>query len=139
MIRVVLDTNILVSALLSPLGPPAQLYVLALSGSIQMCVSGSVYAEYEEVLHRPRLKRDPKIVVAALGAIRERALWVKPSSVVRACADRDDDVFLECAEAAAANFVVTGNLRHFPEAWGNIRVVTARALLDLLVSPDPLN
>jgi putative PIN family toxin of toxin-antitoxin system len=56
MIRVVLDTNIIVSALLQPLGPPAQLLVLALAGSIQLCVSGSVYAEYEEVISRPRFR-----------------------------------------------------------------------------------
>ncbi len=42
MIRVVLDTNIVVSALLQPLGPPAQVLMPALSGSIQLCVSGSV-------------------------------------------------------------------------------------------------
>jgi predicted nucleic acid-binding protein len=40
MIRVVLDTNIIVSALLQPLGQPAQVFVLAIAGSIQMCVSG---------------------------------------------------------------------------------------------------
>jgi putative PIN family toxin of toxin-antitoxin system len=56
MIRVVVDTNIIVSALLQPLGPPAQLLVLALAGSIQLCVSGSVYAEYEEVISRPRFR-----------------------------------------------------------------------------------
>jgi predicted nucleic acid-binding protein len=48
MIRVVLDTNIIVSALLQPLGPPARVFVLSIGGSIQLCISGSVYAEYEE-------------------------------------------------------------------------------------------
>jgi uncharacterized protein len=47
MIRVVLDTNIIVSALLQPLGPPSQIFVLAIGGSIQLCISGSVYAEYD--------------------------------------------------------------------------------------------
>jgi putative PIN family toxin of toxin-antitoxin system len=46
--RVVLDTNIIVSALLQPLGPPAQLFSLVAGGSIQLCISGEVYAEYEE-------------------------------------------------------------------------------------------
>jgi putative PIN family toxin of toxin-antitoxin system len=58
MIRVVIDTNILVSALLQPSGLPAQVFVLALGGSIQLCVSGEVYAEYEEVISRPRFQRD---------------------------------------------------------------------------------
>jgi predicted nucleic acid-binding protein len=43
MIRVVLDTNIIVSAMLQPLGPPAQMVVLATGGSIEMCVSGAVH------------------------------------------------------------------------------------------------
>ncbi len=58
MIRVVLDTNIIVSALLQPLGPPAQVFLLAIGASIQLCVSGNVYAEYEEVIRRPRFRRD---------------------------------------------------------------------------------
>lgn len=47
MTRVVLDTNILVSAMLQPLGPSAQLLLLALNGSIRLCITGSIYAEYE--------------------------------------------------------------------------------------------
>jgi putative PIN family toxin of toxin-antitoxin system len=109
MIRVVLDTNIIVSALSQPLGAPAQGFFLALSGSLQLCITGSVYAEYEEVIGRPRLRRDQNVIGATLQAIREKGLWVKPSEVVRACADPDDDIFLECAQAAQATYVVTGN------------------------------
>ena len=66
MIRVVLDTNIIVSALLQPLGPPAQVFVLAVGGSIQPCVSGSVYAEYEDAISRPRFKRSEDVISSAL-------------------------------------------------------------------------
>lgn len=48
--RVVLDTNIIVSALLQPVGPPAQVFLLALGGTVPMCVSGDIFAEYEEVI-----------------------------------------------------------------------------------------
>lgn len=74
MIRAVLDTNIIISALLQPLGPPAQVLVLALGGSIQMCVSGKVYAEYDEVIRRPRFQRSDEIIAGTLRAIRERGL-----------------------------------------------------------------
>ena len=47
MIRVVLDTNIIVSALIQPLGPPAQILLVALGGSVELCVSGSVFAEWK--------------------------------------------------------------------------------------------
>lgn len=132
MIRVVLDTNIVVSALLQPLGPPAQVLVLALGGLIQMCVSGSIYAEYEEVIRRPRLKRSDDVVAGTLAAIREKSFWVRPKEHVSVCPDPDDDIFLECAQAARADCLVTGNLKHFPTSWAGTRVVTARWLLEHL-------
>jgi uncharacterized protein len=132
MIRVVIDTNILVSALLQPAGLPAQVFVLALGGSIQLCVSGEVYAEYEEVISRPRFQRDQEIIDSTLRAIREQAFWVKPTETVRACSDPDDDIFLECAQASQAAYIVTGNLRHFPEAWDRARIVSARRLLEVI-------
>lgn len=134
MIRVVLDTNIIVSALLQPSGPPAQVFVLALGGSIQLCVSGKIYAEYEEVLSRPRLQRSEEVIAGTLRTVRELGFWVKPTEAIRICSDPDDDMFLECARAAGADYLVTGNLRHFPEAWEGTRVVTARRLLDIVIS-----
>src|SRR3954452_11828772 len=100
MIRVVLDTNVLVSALLQPLGPSAQIFLLALAGAIQLCVSGPIYAEYEEVINRPRFKLNPATITATLQTIREKALWVRPTERLQACSDPDDDIFLECAFAA---------------------------------------
>lgn len=132
MIRVVLDTNIVVSALLQPLGPPAQVFLLAVSGSIQLCVSGSVYAEYEDVIRRPRLRRDESVITATLHSVREKGLWVRPTEAVRACGDPDDDIFLECAQAARAAYVVTGNIRDFPASWRDTRIVTARRFLEIM-------
>ena len=55
MIRVVLDTNILISALLQPQGLPARIFLMTIAGTAaQLCVSGDVYAEYEEVVRRPK-------------------------------------------------------------------------------------
>jgi putative PIN family toxin of toxin-antitoxin system len=96
MIRVVIDTNIIVSALLQPLGPPAQVFFLAISGSIQLSISGNVYAEYEEVIRRPRLRRDESVVTATLHTIREKALWVRPTESIRACADADAGMRASC-------------------------------------------
>jgi putative PIN family toxin of toxin-antitoxin system len=134
MIQAVLDTNIIVSALLQPLGPPAQVFALAIGGSIQLCISGSVYAEYEEVISRPRFRRSEDIISGVLHAIRERSRWVRPTEAIRACSDPDDDIFLEYARAAQANYLVTGNLRHFPASWSGTRVITARRLLDIISS-----
>jgi putative PIN family toxin of toxin-antitoxin system len=132
MIRVVLDTNIVVSAMLQPLGPPAQVFELAIGGSMQLCISGSIYAEYEEVIRRPRLRRSEEVIAATLQVIREKGLWVRPVEAISACSDPDDDIFLECAHAARATYLVTGNLKHFPASWPGTRVVSARRLLDIL-------
>jgi putative PIN family toxin of toxin-antitoxin system len=103
----------------------------AIGGSIQLCVSGAIYAEYEEVISRPRFHRSAEVISGALRAIREASLWFRPTEIVRVCSDPDDDMILECAQAAGADYVVTGNLKHFPASWMATRIVTARQLLDL--------
>ncbi len=132
MIRVVLDTNVFVSALLQPLGPSAQLLLLALSSSIRLCITSSIYAEYEEVISRPRFKRSPDVISDTLQAIRKAGLWVRPKQPIKACHDPDDNIFLECAQAAQAKYLVTGNLKHFPHSWIGTRVVSPRWLADLI-------
>ena len=130
MTRIVVDTNILVSALLNPYGPPAQVFLLATSeDDVQLCVSGEIFAEYEEVLHRPVFSFSDAVIDAALRTIHETALWVRPTQAVHACADPDDDIFLECAQAADAHYLVTGNVKHFPATWVNTRVISARQYL----------
>ncbi len=137
MIRAVLDTNIIVSALLQPLGPPAQVFLLALGNSVQLCVSGSIYAEYEEVIRRPRFNRTEETILSALNAIRARACWVRPSVTVRACSDPDDDIFLECAQASDAAYLVTGNIKDFPPRWHGTEIVTPSHFLEIVTRrPD---
>jgi putative PIN family toxin of toxin-antitoxin system len=131
MIRIVLDTNILVSALLQPQGSPARTFLMTLGGpTAQLCVSGDIYAEYEEVIRRPKFDLSESVIEHVLRAIRERGFWVKPTEKVRASSDSDDDIFLECAQAARAHYLVTGNLKHFPTKWADTEIVTARQFLD---------
>lgn len=138
MIRVVLDTNVIVSALLQPAGPPAQIFILAIGGSIRMCLSGSVYAEYEEVIKRPRFQRTDDVIAGTLRTIREKGYWVRPTIPIRACSDPDDDVFLECAHASGAAYLITGNRKHFPLSWARVRIVTPRDFLSI-VSAEATN
>ncbi len=79
MIRVVIDTNVVVSANLVDEGPSAAILSLAIDNKIRMFVSAAVLAEYEEVLHRPRLKFDPKHIEASLADIRDTAELVQPT------------------------------------------------------------
>jgi putative PIN family toxin of toxin-antitoxin system len=134
MIRVALDTNVIVSALLQPLGLPAAVFLLVAGGAVQLCVRGNVYAEYDEVIRRPRLARDEGIIAATLQIIREKGFWVRPAESIKAWSDPDDDIFLECAYAARADYLVTANLKHFSQSWGSALVVTPRRFHDLLTS-----
>src|ERR1700682_5680091 len=106
MIRVVIDTNILVCALLQPEALPAAVLMLTLSGEAQLCVSDAVFAQCKEVIRRPHLKRPPDVIEGTLQSIRKLGHWVKPRVSVAECTDPDDNVFLECAEAAEADYVV---------------------------------
>ena len=136
MIRVVIDTNILVSALLRPESIPAAVLLLALSGQVQLCVSDAIFAEYGAVIRRPHLKRSPVVIEGTLQSIRKLGHWVKPTIRVEECTDPDDNVFLECAQAAKADYLVTGNQRHFPNRWKKTRVISARELIELLIDQE---
>jgi len=136
MIRVVIDTNILVSALLQPESVPAAVFMLALSGEVQLCVSDAVFAEYDEVIRRPHFKRGHDVIDGTLQSIRELGHWVKPEVRVERCGDPDDNVFLECAQAGNADYLVTGNKRHFPDRWKKTKVIGARELLELLMEQE---
>lgn len=95
-------------------------------------MSGDIYAEYEEVIRRPRLKRTDEEIERVLSVVREVSLWFKPIEKVRACFDPDDDIFLECAQAAKAHYLITGNMRDFPSSWDATQIVTANQFLDLI-------
>jgi len=132
MIRLVLDTNVLVSANLNDNGLEAVIVSLALNKNVRLCVSAPVLEEYERVLLYPRLKFVPREVVAFLGRLRDSSIFVKPRFTITESRDEADNRFLECAEAAAAAWLVTGNKRHFPKQWKTTGVVNARELLALI-------
>jgi uncharacterized protein len=134
MIRVVIDTNVVVSANLKDEGLPAAILDLAASRTILMCVSAAVLAEYKEVLNRPRLKLPPKRIAGTLAVIRKTSLLVKPTREVTVIkADEPDNRLLECAEAAAADYLVTGNTKHFPKTFKGTAIVTPKQFSDLLL------
>src|SRR4051794_25241846 len=129
MIKLVVDTNVLVSANLSGDGLEALIVSLALNRKIRFYVSEPILEEYERVLRYPRLKFDIKEVGQFLTRLRRSCVLVRPVHTVSVSPDGSDNRFLECAEAANADFLVTGNKRHFPKRWQNTDVVNARELL----------
>ncbi len=136
--RIVLDTNVLVSGLLSAAGPPAWIVEALLAGELELAFDMAIRQEYEEVLRRPEFKFPSKHVDDLLAAFDQLAFHVAaaPPWPV-ALPDPDDEPFLSVA-AASGSVLVTGNLRHYPAASRRgVFVVTPRELLDRIKTGKP--
>ena len=132
--RVVLDTNVVVSALLKPQGTEDQVLRLALAGRLMLCVSPQVLAEYSRVLSSPKFKFQPEEVAMALRQLERAGSLFRPARILKISDDEPDNRFYECADAAQAALLVTGNLRHFKKDYQATKIVNARQLLDLLAT-----
>ena len=137
-LRIVLDTIVLVSGLLSPLGPPGELVRLVSSGTLVLCVGARILAEYEEVLARPRFGFDPDAVAALLGFVAVTAEVVASRPLSRRLPDVGDEPFLQVALAGGADCLMTGNAAHFPAdtCAGVIVLTPAQLVEDLRAPPD---
>jgi putative PIN family toxin of toxin-antitoxin system len=114
--KIVLDTNVLVSSLLRAQGNLAQVVALALAGAVQICHDGRILAEYTEVLARPRFKFDSEKVREVLAKLELDGVAVESSDGPLGLPDRDDEPFLAVALAGSVDYLVTGNLAGFPAA-----------------------
>lgn len=131
MIRVVLDTNVIVSAYLNQDGLPFLILKLVLTGRVRLYASAPILAEYEELLFRKSYPLDTRRARMLLKKLRTLSVIVNPQPGPPLIADPDDSIFLECAEAAKADYLVTGNTGHFPkERWKYTQTVTPRQFID---------
>lgn len=134
--RVVLDTNVLVSALLTPHGRCAQVLDLVIEGIIVPCVDDRITSEYHDVLARAELGFDAADRTLVLEAIRTIAEPFVALPLPAGSPDPDDLPFIEVAHAASA-LLVTGNLKHFPpDARHGVVVVSPAELIALLTTVD---
>lgn len=134
MIRAVLDTNVVVSGLLNSKGPPALILKHALLRRFRLYLSPALLDEYKKVLPRERLRLDPEQIDRLLLLLRSKAILITPRKYLRIASDPEDNKVIECALAGRADFIVTGNIRHFPAQFQDIRVITPRDFLVVLAS-----
>jgi uncharacterized protein len=130
-IRAVIDTNVVVSGLISTAGNEALILLAVHQGLVHPCFSAEILDEYAAVLARPKFAFPPDEIAAVLDLFRSQGELFEPDVSAAASVDPGDTKFLHCAVAALADYIVTGNKKHFPESsYGVTRIVSAGELLD---------
>ena len=137
-LRLVLDTNIVVSAALKPAGLQRTVLLLSLTQPARLYLSAPILEEYHAVLSRAELHIRKGLRQQLLQLLKNRAHFVTPAGSLQVTADPGDNIFLECADAARADYLITGNQRHFPKFWKNTKIISSRELL-AIVAPHLLS
>jgi uncharacterized protein len=133
-VRIVLDTNVLVSALLTGGGASDMVVQLVLQGTATLLVDSRILAEYDEVTSRKRfgfMEPERRVMLETLERIAESVVS-RPLRLT--LPDPDDRAFVEVAIAGRADYLVTGNLKHFVPKRGTlgVAVCSPRAFVDAM-------
>ncbi len=132
----VADTNILVSALLSPHGNEARVVDLFRQQLLVPAISTDVLAEYRSVLGRAKFGFNPVNIRYVLSPFLNFGLEIEPQQRLFVSPHESDNRLLECAEAAKARYLITGDLRHFPAVHGVTRIMNARTFLEIFEATE---
>jgi putative PIN family toxin of toxin-antitoxin system len=123
-VKVVIDTNILVSALINPYGIPAGILGMLLEDKIIPCYDARVLFEYSEVLQRPKFHFSKMETNALVDFIKENGFLTIPCKYPHKIPDQGDAPFMEVALGSEAGFLITGNIAHFPKQIGKTKTVS---------------
>ena len=131
-LRLVIDTNLLVSAAIKPAGLQRTVLLLALTKPARLYVSRPILEEYRDVLTRLELRIRRGLRLQLLQLIKNHSYIVTPRHRLEITRDPDDNIFLECADAAGPDYLITGNQKHFPRFWKKTKVITSREFISLV-------
>ena len=130
--KVVLDTNVIVSGLLSPFGPPGEIIRMAASGVLELCYDARILSEYKNVLARKKFSFDPADVEDLLEQIKACGYVTTGKLLIKRLPDINDEPFLEVALGSEAQYLITGNLKYYPaKKREGISVVSPAEFLDI--------
>jgi uncharacterized protein len=128
--KVVVDTNVIVSGLLAPYGPAGEIVRMVSAGHLILCYDARILAEYAEVLVRPKFPFERHVVADLLAQVRAAGIIVVTVPLRLRLPDPDDEMFLQAALAGGADCLITGNMKHYPAAARQgVKVVTPAEFL----------
>jgi uncharacterized protein len=130
-LRLVIDTSVLIFAALKPAGLQRTVVLLAMTKPARWYVSRHILEEYRDVLKRPELQIRKGLQQQFLQLIKKNTYLVAKTPHLEITRDPDDNIFLECADAARADYLITGNQKHFPKFWKNCKVISSREFVSL--------
>ena len=139
MLKVIIDTNVFVSSLIQYNYPFLVVdYIFKVRKSIELCISEELQNEYSEVLNRIKFFRyqdyDLKSKIL-LANINDFGCIYLPTIVINIIHDKADNKFLELAETCEADYLITGNTKHFPmKEYKKTKIVSPKEFWELEVT-----
>jgi len=112
--KIVLDTNVLVSGLLTPFGPSGEIVGMLFSGDLILQIDARILSEYQDVLNRPKFMFNKDQIGILIDFIKQYAQFISSSPLKSRLPDTDDEPFLEVAIAGKVRSLITGNTAHYP-------------------------
>ena len=124
--KIILDSNVIVSALLSPNGLPSRIFNLVLNGSVTLVYDNCILSEYINVLYREKFKINCELLNSVIDFIEKEGEYkiAVPQSIK--FTDEDDKMFYELYKSGV-DYLITGNQKHFPTEKG---IVSPREFIE---------
>jgi putative PIN family toxin of toxin-antitoxin system len=113
--KIVLDTNIIVSSFLNPKGLPGEIVSLALTKNLIVCYDNKILSEYTDVLTRSRFNFNVELVNDFLEFIKNNGEYIVAESQKIKFTDEDDKIFYDVYKSSEAKYIITGNAKHYPQ------------------------
>ena len=130
--KVVLDTNVMVSGLLSPFGTPGEIIRMVAFGALELCYDARILSEYGSVLLRQKFFFDRTRIEDLLEQVKACGYVTTGKPLAKRLPDPDDEPFLEVALGGEARYLITGNLKRYPVKRRQGReVVSPREFIEL--------
>ncbi len=129
--KIVLDTNVLVSGLLTPFGTSGEIVRMVSSSILVLQYDSRILLEYKDVLYRPKFKFDKEHIDLLLDYIKKNGQLVPILPLKHSLPDPDDEAFLEVAIGGKAECLITGNKTHYPRQFREgIKILSASEFIN---------